>query len=411
MKGIYSGRAGIAESSGKRLKLSTFVCGVVFFLGWSSYGFELFAIGDFSVTLFLLSPLILLFFVSLRRVPKVDILLMASIAFLHLASILYVIIYGAHVYGVFSKIAQLVLASIVFFYFRGLDRKQMESLEKGYWVVFLVVFIYAIYQFIARNIGLDFAYLPITNIQINSDMGYQRGYSLDVYDRVKRVSSFFPEPSDLGRFALWGVAFAINSYDKQSRAGNWLSKMTLTVITIFLSQALGALLGLLIIGAIISFRGSIKMRMVVIGVIVLGVVLVFGGYEKNALRLDAIFRGDVYVVAETGRFRDISYVLNVIEQSPFLGWGAGFGSEMAKQGIIITAWPLVVMLDYGFVGIIVFGGICVHMLLGRILKVSLINCRIYIGIIEGIGLFYFAQLFSLVLFAGMGLAAPRGVDK
>ena len=100
----------------------------------------------------------------------------------------------------------------------------------------MIVSVYGIYQFAARKYGLPFDFLPITNLQIADDFGYQRGFGKLLTDNLlfTRVSSFFAESSDLGRFLL--IVYPWSLYYKRR---SFLP--LLVIVNIILSQSLGTI--------------------------------------------------------------------------------------------------------------------------------------------------------------------------
>jgi len=103
-----------------------------------------------------------------------------------------------------------LLSSIFFLVFISLivtlvEIGTLKVLSSGYFYSCLLVFIYSIYQYFARKYGLYFDYLPITNeTYLINDV------SRNLQPQYGNASSFFLEPSYLGRFAV--TAIFVSSY-------------------------------------------------------------------------------------------------------------------------------------------------------------------------------------------------------
>ncbi|ROV56471.1 hypothetical protein EGH82_23490 [Vibrio ponticus] len=81
----------------------------------------------------------------------------------------------------------------------------IKTITNGYYYSCLLVFLYAIYQYFARKYGLLFDYLPITNeTYLINDL------NRSLQPQYSNASSFFLEPSYLGRFSV--IAVFISGY-------------------------------------------------------------------------------------------------------------------------------------------------------------------------------------------------------
>ncbi|HSM03749.1 MAG TPA: hypothetical protein VK858_03980, partial [Longimicrobiales bacterium] len=227
----------------------------------------------------------------------------------------------------------------------------------------VLVMALAAYQVPARAFDLPGAWLPITNAQISGDEGFQRGFTRAMEgDTFTRASSFFPEPSDLGRFSAWLGLLGLLGPTRKSAAGAVL--IGLGVLGVVLSQSVG---GLVALGAGVGLAALFGSRRVSFGgglIRVIGVLLVLGTAVLVAAqfelltplveRLAGIASGDTDL-ARTQRFADLAVVTVAAMEYPLLGLGLGAVGDLPGSPLVSIGY-LVLILERGLIGTLLFVG-------------------------------------------------------
>lgn len=380
----------------------------LFLLGWVTYIFALVNIGPISLTTSLLVASFFSFEATRARYlfsgPLISILLSTLLAWS--VSIM--------LHGGLGKptmhLIQAVLALGVMSVAVSLNwHRAFYWVQKSILILALVSLIYAIYQFFARSIGLPFAFLPVTNAQIGSDAGFQRGY-IKVLDDIgfTRVSAFFAEPSDLGRFMVWVFCFAILTGSKKVRI--WMS--TIALMGILISQSFGAVVALACIFLVltVTFRsyklffqvlGSIVTALIAVGFLAPQVIQVLVDRGRN------IVLGGFYSLALTGRFRDLADAWDLIWERPLFGYGlASIGPLM--PGKVLSDSYTILMFERGLVGSLLFflpffmSTLMFFWYRDSLLKEPMFRAAYLVGVAEIFFFFTFGQIYFTPLYFALG---------
>lgn len=269
----------------------------------------------------------------------------------------------------------------------------------------MIVSVYGIYQFAARKYGLPFDFLPITNLQIADDLGYQRGFGKLFNDNqlFTRVSSFFAESSDLGRFLL--IIYPWSLYYKRR-----IFLLFLVIVNIILSQSIGTIF-VGIIGAIVwysvnyNFFKDLK-RLVYPIIIIISIsylILHTGNDDFNSLgRLSKISYLGWDYLSTTERFQDTQFIIEIIAKKPILGYGLGSISDFTSS-LVVSNLFFLILIEKGILGLTLF----LIFLLYPLLKIKKRNNYFplisFIVIIQFLFLFNFSLLYFMPMYALAGL--------
>ena len=330
----------MASSKFKFLTLSAF------FAGWATFAFTLFDVGRFSITLLLLSSILVALtgFRISRQVfwPLVSFVLSLSIAW-GISFFVYPESEKTFTHFFSNSLAIGVMLSAASVNWDA----EFPRLRKMFAFIALIVLLYGFYQLLARRTGLPYAFLTITNQQLGTDMGLQRGYSIAGFTRV---SSFFPEPSDLGRFMLWVFAMGCASRPAMIR----IFLITMGIAGVLLSQSMGGLVGLaFLILAITLLKRNMRLFVVLILLFSAsyGIFTHFFPQESEGMieRGKTITnRGENYL-QQTQRFGSIQNHLRIILESPMIGYGLASTKRVVGDDVIVNAF-VYVLLERGSVG-------------------------------------------------------------
>ena len=184
----------------------------------------------------------------------------------------------------------------------------------------------------------------------------QRGVSnvLLGADRFTRVSSFFAEPSDLGRFMLWILAVGYACAKGRLR----LALMGMGLAGVLISQSMGGVVGVLFLVIVVTtmrrgFRRALLF--LCIGAVMLAALAHFFPQAAETLRtrveLIAIEREGRLL--QRGRFADMEDNCRIILDAPYLGYGLASLKEIAPENVISSAIELL-LLERGVLGASLF---------------------------------------------------------
>ena len=346
-----SGSRKLADVDLQRVLRGLLVAG--FFAGWVTFGFTLVNLGRFSITLQLLSAVGLCVFatrVSSWCHPAVLFLVGSGLsAWIGAAtSVNYSPRAWSHVvqYGIGIGVLAAALSL-------PWERSLPRLLRFCFWLV-VIVFVYAIYQWAARRFGLPLAYLPITNLQLGDDLGFQRGYGLSSSSGSTRVSSFFPEPSGLGRFLLWMYCLGSVARKRSTRT----LMLGMTSLGILLSQSLGSIAGLALLVASTAF---VTLDLKRLGTLATTGALALWGFvhwfpeatEAIGERWEQISTGGMAFLNTTGRFADDAANLDLVRAAPWFGHGLGALKEVAPDNVVASNYILL-LIERGLFGALLF---------------------------------------------------------
>lgn len=325
----------------------------LFFLGWITYSFSLFDVGPYSFTLLLLASIGLgLFGLRLHRAFLLAMVCLVASGFLAVG----VAIADLPTTKTLTHTLQYLICLGVVQGAASVDwERHFGSLRRGLLILALVVFSFGIYQALARGGGLPFAFLPVTNLQLGSDEGLQRGYGRSSSGgSFLRVSSFFAEPSDMGRFMLWILALGYVCRNRSQK----LLLMFIAMGGILISQSMGGLVGaVVLVGAAAVLRRDV--RGLGLGVAAMAIVFpvllyVFPQVTETVVsRAVTIWCDREAYLLDTGRFVDLSYQIETVLDAPLLGHGMASVEQVASSQIVSVGYILL-LIERGLVGTFLF---------------------------------------------------------
>lgn len=333
-------------------------------LGWVTYSYALLDIGRYSLTvLFVVSLWMAASSITAKRFLTFPMLLLVLSCVLAVVKSLltYPEMEKTFTHLIRNGVAIGVLISV-----QSVDLgKIYPRFKRDLMWIGLAVFLYGIYQYIARRHGWPLAFLPITNQQLGADMGLQRGASnLDMgVGKFTRVSSFFPEPSDLGRFMLWvfGVGLAA---DRGRR--RWVMMVT-GLGGVLISQSLGAVVGVFFVLSVLmlvrfDLRKSLVILLVLAIVIPIVLYLLPGVGEMLGYRLGRLLVDRETYLAQQSRFAHVDQNLEVFLEAPFFGHGIASLKKIIPYNVIGNSWNML-LIERGLVGSLLFFAPFIGMLL------------------------------------------------
>lgn len=321
---------------------------LMFFASWCLYGFSIVDFGRFSINP-LLATAGLLGLSALWRGTWLN-----TISLCFLGSTLLPVaassLAGEHWESTNTHLGQMLIATGVASGAVALSLgRSIPAIKTALTITTACVVGFGVYQLAARSLDLPYAYLPITNLQIQSDNGLQRGAS-KIAKGMFRVSSTFPEPSDLTRFLLWAVAFAIPA----SRDKVWSAIGVTAVIGVLIGQSLGGYLALAVVVSIAVWGNALGSKGSTLGVFIAAaaasMIIFFPDETWNTTsRLSLIATDLRFYLATSERFSDMPDLLRLISQAPLLGYGVGSSSQIAPSLLIGSSLSLL-LIERGIIG-------------------------------------------------------------
>jgi len=325
---------------------------LAFFVGWATFAFGLFDLGRFSITLLILAS-IGLTLLGFRPTP-LNLLTGWVLLTSTLLALCVALLVNPGSARTYTHFFQSLLAIGVMLNVASMDwERQLSRMRWTMLTVAASIVVFGCYQLIARNFDLPFAFLPITNQQLLSDEGLQRGYGTVFLGAgsFTRVSSFFPEPSDLGRFMLWVFVIGFAS----ARQFDKLVFMGLGMVGIILSQSMGAMLGFAVFLPLAMLvkrdaRGGLQALLVVI-VATISLVIIFPTNASLLLeRAVTILTERENYLMETQRFAYIGEGLRVFLERPLVGHGIGSLRSVVSPDAVISSTFLLNLIERGLAG-------------------------------------------------------------
>ena len=388
----------------------------LFLAGWLTYTFTLFDVGRFSISLSLLASIALAAwggsFSQSLTVPVASILTSGLLAWF------VATVYDPGNDRAFTHLVQQLIGIGVLIGARSINWQAVYPRVRQILLYLSVVALgYGIYQVPARQLGLPFAFLPITNQQVSTDDGFQRGAIDDtrMAQRFTRISSFMAEPSDLGRWMLWVVALGYACNVGRLR----LYLLGVGVAGVLISQSMGGLVGLVFLTLFVAVSGGQVRRLLVF--VALSIPLVAALYFFAPSAFDTLATRASLIASErddylltTGRFRDTESNNHIIGEAPLLGHGLASSDKVASDNIVSGTVQLVLM-ERGLVGAILFFGPFAWALFRLLLSKNHLSeagrAGLLILLVELYCFSTFAMMYFPVIYLalGMALAVPLPV--
>ncbi len=325
-------------------------------LGWVAFSFSLFNLGPFSLTLLLLSSCALAArgfrFNTLFTVSTLCILASGVIAWV------VAVAHGADDnMKTHTHLLQHLLAVGVLIGAQSLDwNRLLPRFRRTFLWLSGITLAYAIYQYVARMHSLPFAFLPVTNLQISTDQGLQRGASLGLVATggFARVSSFFAEPSDLGRFMLWCVAVGCGWI----RDWIGLALIGVGIAGILVSQSMGGIVGLcLLLPTLLFLKRDFQSSLLIflLGSMLLpSFVYVFpDAFNTVFTRAELIATERESRLLKRARFAYLEENTEIFLEAPLLGHGLASIRTVAEDNVVGNAFMLL-LIERGIVGTALF---------------------------------------------------------
>lgn len=390
----------------------------LFFAGWLTYTLALFDVGRISITLSLLASVALAFLGF--RFSQALTLPVASILTSGLLAWCVAMVYDSGNSRAFTHLVQQLIGVGVLIGAQSINWQAVfPRFRKVLLGLSLVALGYGIYQVPARQFGLPYAFLPMTNQQIGADHGMQRGATdgSGGTSSFTRVSSFLAEPSDLGRWMLWIVAVGYACDGGRLR----LYLLSVGVAGVLISQSMGGIVGLVLMGLFVSVsKGQARQWVAflcICGLLVSGLYLLAPqAFETLATRVQLIASERENNLLDQARFRDIEANMGIIGEAPLLGHGLASVTEVAPENVVSDTWQLVLM-ERGFIGAILFFGPFVwalsRLLLSKIRRSEAGRASLLILLVELYCFSTFAMMYFPVIYLalGMALAVPLAVHS
>lgn len=365
------------------------------FISFFVTGFQFFAISGYGVTL-LDFALLALYFTFFKEVlwngkelrfsitpPLVFLLIMFAVVFISGITPL--------IEGRGDWIMQYFKTSIHFYFLAGMAlvtavypvKMQTWKNVIKFWVVLaLILNIFAIYQIIARATDLPLAWIEFNNVS------FARGAAEGPADEIKQLSlhygnfyratSIFSEPSALGAFNSYILAFLLIPYVFNLK--HYIKSKTLIVATMiftamgtFFTFSLTAILGAFsILGGFLLMRRIQHLARFVIIIVSFFVIIILADslfaenmgvsvVELFTKRIEGILNiaqgDDKMVVGESFNVRRASAekALEVWKEYPILGIGAGLSYKNKINDLEFSDFTVFgILAEYGIIGLIAF---------------------------------------------------------
>jgi len=215
------------------------------------------------------------------------------------------------------------------------NKKRWQKVLKVFIGISLVVSVYAIYQFIAANMGLPF--VDITNALSTGGATYSVSYYTDY---MFRSHATFQEPSCLGHYLLsiLPLLLALYIYKRRKTIQKSFLKIGLLPILVmitalFLTKSRGAWFGfgaaLLFLFLVTKIRYKIKLVGIIVLTTILLSLLLFvclpGAYQaiSDEMKTRWNYSGSGSYYLDIQRVQFYPYIFNLWKQYPILGVGLG----------------------------------------------------------------------------------------
>ncbi len=328
----------------------------LFLLGWVTYAFALYNVAErYSITLLLVVSLLLTVVgLGSKRLLTVPVACLLSSGLL---AWLVAIFSYSYPEKTLTHLVQYLLAVGAMAGAHSIDWEiAFPRFRRAILWIAGITLAYGAYQFVARKHGLPFAFLPMTNLQLGSDEGLQRGAMnlMRGASYFTRVSSFFPEPSDLGRFMLW--VFAVGYASAKGRLR--LALICTGLAGVIISQSMGGLVGvpfLVVVATLLKRDFRRVLLFFVMGAVIAAAMYKFVPQAFHALgtRAGLIVTEREQYLLQSGRFADVEDNIRVFRDSPFVGYGLASLKHEVPDNVVASAWELL-LIERGLLGTILF---------------------------------------------------------
>lgn len=381
---------------------------LLFLSGWITYQFSLVDLGRYSILLwYLVCPAIIVVNLSARSAatPYIGLPFISGVMALIVALLI-----GQPEGHIFGNLVQYLLGLMLAASVSSIDWDRYYVYFGRYLAaIAALVFVYGLYQFFARRYNYPYGFLSITNLQLSSDEGLQRGASniLTAKGYFGRVSSVFPEPSDMGRFFLWNFSFALLGDKGKIR----VFMLCLSVCGVLLCQSLGAVIGLMLLVLVYQLLSK-RLGGALIAIVLLTLLLLFVFLSESldfavGRRIVEYTTGGWDTLLGTARFAGLEQQLSIILDRPFFGYGLGQAGAIVDEGVIGSSVVLL-LIERGLVGLALFVGPWIFVLFKllsrweRSTKVQKTACLLLF--VESYCLLTFAMLYFSTIYFAYGFA-------
>lgn len=393
---------------------STNVVIVTFVFGWVLSIFEIFNVGGVSVTLLLILPLLL--FLPYNKECSG---LTRLVLFLLVVSLITPIILNVSAIDLstFTHLIQSIVCLVVFFIFSTikLSNRVVDNLVNIIVISVFLCCIYGVYQFFARLNSLPFDYLPMTNLQISADEGMQRGYSNRYLHGIifTRVSSFFSEPSEFGRFLLLTFPFVFYCYKGNNKIK--LLVLSLVAVSLLLTQSLASML-IALIALTIYFlkngRRHVTVFIVIFPLIILisWLLVYFNIVQLGSLdRFEKIYELGWKYLDSTARFKDTFTVLEIASDNLISGLGIGRISDVVSNYVVANL-ILLLLIERGLVCTLLFLSVYLSPLFFE-RKSKFDEAMFYVIVIQLLFFVNFSMMYFIPMYALLGLSYNKTIKE
>jgi O-antigen ligase len=260
-----------------------------------------------------------------------------------------------------------------------------EKIIKMWIIISVIINLYAIYQLFARMFGLPFGWIELSNASLSVrgtlDAEIASSQLALRFKDFYRATSIFSEPSTLAVNNLIMLSFLITPYfqNKLPYVKNHffnIIAVILSFIALFLTYSLTAVLGLVLIFAVIfiMFRGK-KLKMIFIYILI-GAALIFAAngiiksYTKISVyglfekRISSLIPQDKRlaegVVGDSfgSRAESAEISIELMERNPLIGIGLGQTQYDPRFGLMFIDFSsFTVLAEMGVPALVVFTGI------------------------------------------------------
>jgi O-antigen ligase len=260
-----------------------------------------------------------------------------------------------------------------------------EKIIKMWIVISVIINLYAIYQLFARMFGLPFGWIELSNASLSVrgtlDEEVATSQLALRFKDFYRATSIFSEPSTLAVNNLIMLSFLITPYFQnklpyiKNHFFNILA-VILSVIALFLTYSLTAVLGLALIFAVIfiMFRGK-KLKMIFIYILIGAAMIfiangiiesytkisVYGLFEKRIASLipqDKRLAEGVVGDSFGSRAESAEIAIELMERNPLIGIGLGQTQYDPRFSLMyIDFSSFTVLAEMGVPSLVVFTGI------------------------------------------------------
>lgn len=383
---------------------------LTFIFGWVLSIFQMFSFSGVSISLLLILPL--LFIIPYEK--SCSNLTMLAFSFLVISLSFPIIFNISSVHSsTFTHFMQSILCLIVFCIFSTIKLSEdiVETLINIILVSIVICCSYGIYQFFARLYSLPFDYLPMTNLQISADEGMQRGYSNQYLHNIifSRVSSFFSEPSEFGRYLLLTFPFIFFCYHSKTK----YIILSLMVVSLLLTQSIASIsIGFIVFSLYLISKGKFYSIAYVMFIPLLIMILwglaSFHLIELGSLdRFEKIYKLGWGYLDETARFKDTFIVLDIVFDNLVSGLGIGRISDVVNNYVVANLFFLL-LIERGLVFTLMFLSVFILPLFFK-RESQLSKAMFYVVILQLLFFINFSMMYFIPMYAFLGLSYNKKI--